>query len=108
MDIVLHYADDHFFTPYVYPEWWKPDDSLRQLINLYVITNIGGALLYLSCATASYYLLFDHQLMKHPLFLKVKLTFFNWTFNNNNFKLFSPTESGKIRDSIYVMVRPVD
>ncbi|KAI9561402.1 hypothetical protein GHT06_012359 [Daphnia sinensis] len=70
MDIVLEYSEEYFFKPYIYPETWRQDDPLRQLINLYVVTNIGGALLYLSCATASFYLLFDHQLMKHPLFLK--------------------------------------
>lgn len=74
MDIILYNADHYFFTPYVYPETWRPEEPLRQLINLYVVTNIGGALLYLSCATISFYLLFDHQLMKHPLFLKVRRT----------------------------------
>lgn len=73
MDIVLDYSEEFFFKPYIYPETWRQDDPLRQLINLYVVTNIGGALLYLSCATASFYLLFDHQLMKHPLFIKVKI-----------------------------------
>lgn len=71
MDIILDFSDRYFFTPYVYPVTWQPDEPLRQLINLYIVTNIGGALLYLSCATASYFLLFDHTLMKHPLFLKV-------------------------------------
>lgn len=71
MDIVLDYSDRQFFTPYIYPENWPTDDPLRQLINLYIITNVGGVLLYLSCATLSFYLLFDHQLMKHPLFLEV-------------------------------------
>ena len=71
MDIFLNYMDQVFFTPYVYPDTWREDEPLRQLINLFLITNIGGALLYLSCATASYFFLFDHQLKKHPLFIKV-------------------------------------
>ena len=71
MDILLDYSDQLFFTPYIYPDTWKKDEPLRQLINLYVITNIGGALLYLSCATASYFFLFDHKLKKHPLYIKV-------------------------------------
>lgn len=73
MDIVLDYVDENCFTPYVYPKTWLPDNPFRQFITLFIVTNIGGALLYLISGTLSYYFLFDHELMKHPLFLKVYL-----------------------------------
>lgn len=71
MDIVLDYVDGSF-TPYIYPETWLPSNPLRQFITLFVVTNIGGALLYFISGTFSYYFLFDKELMKHPLFLKVE------------------------------------
>ena len=72
MDIVLDHVDSNFFTPYIYPNTWRPDDAIRQFITLFVVTNIGGALLYLVSGTFSYFFLFDHELMKHHLFLKVQ------------------------------------
>lgn len=107
MDIMLDYTDEKFFTPYIYPESWRPDHPLRQLINLFLITNIGGALLYLSCATASFYLLFDHELMKHPLFLKVTQISFILVLLFILITRFH-TGSGEARNQIHVMVCPVD
>ncbi|XP_032085099.1 lathosterol oxidase-like [Thamnophis elegans] len=70
MDLVLDYADSSILTPYVYPATWPEDNAFRQIISLFVITNLGAIVLYLLFATLSYYLLFDHKLMKHPQFLE--------------------------------------
>ncbi|KAL7749197.1 c-5 sterol desaturase [Sorochytrium milnesiophthora] len=48
-----------------------PRDALfRQTMSLFVLTTMGGVLLYLVLATASFYLAFDHEQMKHPKFLR--------------------------------------
>ncbi|XP_004636588.1 lathosterol oxidase [Octodon degus] len=70
MDYVLNYADYYFFTPYVYPSTWPEDDIFRQTISLLIVTNLGAFVLYFLCATLSYYFVYDHSLMKHPLFLE--------------------------------------
>ncbi|XP_006148861.1 lathosterol oxidase [Tupaia chinensis] len=70
MDLVLSVADYYFFTPYVYPATWPEDNIFRQTISLLIVTNIGAYILYFICATLSYYFVFDHDLMKHPQFLK--------------------------------------
>lgn len=49
MDYVLDYVDEKFFTPYVYPETFEPDNIMRQFLTLFIITNLGGALLCMSC-----------------------------------------------------------
>jgi lathosterol oxidase len=70
MDIALAFADKYVFTPYVYPSSWPESDTLRQFISLNIITDIGGALLYLITATISYFLVFDKRLLKHPQILE--------------------------------------
>ncbi|CAJ1057254.1 lathosterol oxidase-like isoform X3 [Xyrichtys novacula] len=70
MDHVLKIADSYVFTPYVYPSSWPEDGTLRQLISLWVVTNLGGQLIYLGFGLLSFYYVFDHRLMKHPLFIK--------------------------------------
>ena len=50
--------------------WLPRDNIIRQFLSLYVITYIGIVLLYFSCATFSYYFLFNKELEKHPRFLK--------------------------------------
>jgi Delta7-sterol 5-desaturase len=72
MDYALDFCDEHFFTPYVYPESWPADWYVRQFASLFVMTVAGGCLLYLSAATFSYYFLFDHELLKHPKILRDK------------------------------------
>ena len=69
MDLVLNVCDRHFLTPYVYPATWSERSTLRQFLTLYVITTLGGWLLYLSFATISYVFIFDHSLKRHPQFL---------------------------------------
>ncbi|XP_067827022.1 lathosterol oxidase isoform X2 [Heptranchias perlo] len=69
MDIVLHFADYYFFTPYVYPTTWPEDGALRQIISLLVVTNLGAAVIYFLFGTFNYYLIFDHTLKKHPQYL---------------------------------------
>lgn len=73
MDIVLGYADEYVLTPYVYPSNWTEDEPLRQILSLLLVTNIGGYILYFMTATINYFLIFDSRLMKHPLFIKVRL-----------------------------------
>ncbi|XP_067910188.1 lathosterol oxidase isoform X4 [Heterodontus francisci] len=69
MDIVLHYTDYYFFTPYVYPSSWPEDGALRQILSLLVVTNLGAAVIYLLFGMISYYFIFDHTLKKHPQYL---------------------------------------
>jgi len=69
MDVVLDVCDRHFFTPYVYPASWSEGNVYRQALSLYVITAVGGLLLYLGMASFSYTFVFDHRLKQHPLFL---------------------------------------
>mmetsp|Transcript_18237 Transcript_18237/g.35833 ORF Transcript_18237/g.35833 Transcript_18237/m.35833 type:complete len:273 (-) Transcript_18237:301-1119(-) len=70
MDDVLAFCDEKFFTPYVYPETWAEDDIYRQALTLWIITTIGGNILYFTCAGFSYEFLFDKRLMQHPKFLE--------------------------------------
>lgn len=74
MDLVLNVADYYFFTPYVYPSSWPEDETLRQIIGLMVVTNLGAAVLYLGLGALSYFFIFDHKLMQHPQFLEVCLS----------------------------------
>lgn len=73
MDIILRVADSAFFTPYVYPTSWAEDDISRQLISLFLITIVGGYLLYIIPTTLNYMFIFDKNLMKHPQFLQVNI-----------------------------------
>ena len=59
-----------FLSPYVYPQSWPEEYPVRQFISLFLIAGIGGWLLYFSTACFSYYFMFDHNYMLHPLFLK--------------------------------------
>lgn len=70
MDLILQKADYYFLTPYVYPGWWAEHDWKRQLLSLLLLTNIGGWIAYFALASFSYLFIFDHRLMKHPLFLE--------------------------------------
>ena len=72
MDVVLNYADKYVLTPYVYPASWSEDNPFRQIISLFLVTNIGGYVLYFISATLSYIFIFDKRLLKHPLILQVK------------------------------------
>jgi Delta7-sterol 5-desaturase len=73
MDLVLRICDDHFFD-----KIWAgllpfsvPRDSIpRQLISLCAITLIGIHVLYFLFAWVSYKFIFNHEIMKHPKFLK--------------------------------------
>ncbi|CAL8268224.1 unnamed protein product [Merluccius merluccius] len=70
MDLVLNVADHYVLTPYVYPASWSEGGALRQILSLLVLTNLGALVLYLGLGAISYYLVFDHTLMKHPHFLE--------------------------------------
>jgi len=72
MDIALSFSEKYFFTPYVYPKEFLPEDSiLRQFVSLYILVTIGGYLLYFFAAGLSFIFVFDKRLMSHPLFLEV-------------------------------------
>ena len=70
MDLVLDVLDRHLLTPYIYPTSWPEDYIIRQAITILAILSIGGIIMYLSFAIVSFFLIFDHRLTKHPLFLK--------------------------------------
>lgn len=70
MDLVLDACDHYFFTPYVYPAGLESHDWRRQLLSLYLITTIGGYVMYTTMALFSYCFIFDKSLMQHPKFLK--------------------------------------
>ena len=75
MDHVLNIADSYIFTPYVYPASWSEEGALRQIVSLWLVTNLGAVLLFLGCGALNFYYVFDHKLMMHPLFLKVGCLF---------------------------------
>ena len=73
MDLVLRICDDYFLDklwarlmPLSVPREYIP----RQLISLCVITLIGIHVLYFLFAWISYQFIFNHEMMKHPRFLK--------------------------------------
>ncbi|KIO34573.1 hypothetical protein M407DRAFT_13385 [Tulasnella calospora MUT 4182] len=49
---------------------WPRDYFPRQVVSISVLTIIGIHILYFLFAGLSYYFIFDHQMMKHPKFLK--------------------------------------
>ena len=83
MDLVLNVADHYLLTPYVYPASWAEDGALRQILSLLVLTNLGAMVLYLGLGAISYYLVFDHTLMKHPHFLEVRVPLCSVLFKCN-------------------------
>jgi len=70
MDLILDVCDRFILTPYVYTANFEPTDWRRQALSLYVITVIGGYVMYFGFATFSYFFIFDQSLMQHPKFLK--------------------------------------
>ncbi len=72
MDLVLDVLDRNLLTPYVYPATWKEDDMSRQFTTIMLVLNLGAAFFYIAVASFNFYFIFDHRLMKHPLFLKVR------------------------------------
>jgi hypothetical protein len=69
MDEVLTLCDELALDK-LYPASMPRDDPVRQMVSLLGIVTTGGIVLYLLTATVSYYLIFDHNLMKHKRFLK--------------------------------------
>ncbi|KAF8599656.1 putative sterol delta 5,6-desaturase [Ceratobasidium sp. AG-I] len=57
-------------TPAMSASAWPRDYIPRQLVSLTLVTLIGIHVLYFLFAALSYYLIFDHDMMKHPKFLK--------------------------------------
>lgn len=89
MDVVVQYADEYVFndlynkllpTSFVTNGTsiasdfvispWTPDNLYRQFCTVFIIVCSGGWFFYLASACASYYFIFDRELMKHPKFLK--------------------------------------
>lgn len=76
MDLLLNNADHFLLTPYIYPSSLPEDNPLRQIISLFLVTNVGGFFLYFLAATLSYVFVFDKRLLKHPLILQVMVVFY--------------------------------
>ncbi|ORZ17325.1 hypothetical protein BCR42DRAFT_414393 [Absidia repens] len=89
MDVVVQYADEYVFNDLynkVLPtsfinngtsiasdfiiSAWTPDNLYRQFCTIFIIVCLGGWFFYLASACASYYFIFDRELMEHPKFLK--------------------------------------
>ncbi|KAJ3034538.1 c-5 sterol desaturase [Rhizophlyctis rosea] len=77
MDIVLDFMDNAAFDKMYthFPTTLQPfvdtrTHAVRQLASLYIIALGGSLLLYFFFSAVAYYFLFDHDLMKHPKFLK--------------------------------------
>ncbi|KAI7861939.1 hypothetical protein BDF14DRAFT_1886640 [Spinellus fusiger] len=86
MDTVLELADEYVFdslyektisasflnnsTAYGVFDSWDRDNAYRQTVSFTLILTVGGILFYLFAATLSYYFVYDHDMMKHPKFLK--------------------------------------
>lgn len=87
MDVVVKYADEYVFDglydKVVVPPFllnnstslgaissWSQDNLCRQSLTVFIIVCLGGWIFYLASAWASYQFVFDHEMMKHPKFLK--------------------------------------
>jgi lathosterol oxidase len=46
------------------------DNDIRIALSIFVLVTLGGWFFYLAAASFSYFVLFDHEIMKHPKFLK--------------------------------------
>lgn len=46
------------------------DNDIRIFLSIFTFICIGGWFFYISAASFSYYVFFDHETMKHPKFLK--------------------------------------
>lgn len=72
-DVLNEYATDSSFgssIPLASVSAWPHDYIPRQLISLFSLTMLGIFILYFIFATFSYYYIFNHEMMKHPRFLK--------------------------------------
>jgi lathosterol oxidase len=76
MDIILQAADSLILND-IYHEFsfvsgvvLLENDIIRQCVSLWAIAALGATVLYFTLATASFYILYDHENMKHPKFLK--------------------------------------
>lgn len=83
MDLVLGVLDQHLLTPYIFPTSWPEDNAFRQLLTLYIITAVGGWLLYFGTASLSYIFLFDKRYKLHPNFLhdqeRLEIAYATWS-----------------------------
>ena len=59
-------CDKNVLTPYVYPSWLPEDDIRRQILSIFLITSLGGALLYLVTASLSYHVHFRQATYASP------------------------------------------
>ncbi|KAI8906448.1 hypothetical protein EDD86DRAFT_210740 [Gorgonomyces haynaldii] len=72
MDLVLSALDD-LFLDNLYTEWPR-DYWVRQSVSLFWISLIGVNVLYFVFSTFAYWFLFDHELKKHPKYLKNQIS----------------------------------
>ncbi|KAJ6647358.1 Delta(7)-sterol 5(6)-desaturase erg3B [Pseudolycoriella hygida] len=84
MDLALEFLDEHLLDD-VYLKLF-PDSSnitaetivsslsrnndMRICLSIFTVVTLGGWFFYLSVACFSYFVFFDHEIMKHPKFLK--------------------------------------
>mmetsp|Transcript_31192 Transcript_31192/g.71645 ORF Transcript_31192/g.71645 Transcript_31192/m.71645 type:complete len:277 (-) Transcript_31192:70-900(-) len=64
MDLALEIAGDWVLDPMLWKHSVPRDNTVRQLVDLYLVYCIGGALMYLIPATLDFYFLFDKKWMQ--------------------------------------------
>ena len=69
MDLILKVLDENILSPYLYPTSWPEDNIFRQFLTLYMLTAVGGWVLYIGTATFAYVFLFDKRYKLHPNFI---------------------------------------
>ncbi|KAJ1559431.1 c-5 sterol desaturase, partial [Cladochytrium tenue] len=77
MDLVLNYLDpvllDGMYASLPAPAanmLAERDTVLRYCVSLWLVLAFGGSALYLIGASASFFFLFDRDMLRHPKFLK--------------------------------------
>ncbi|KAF2093959.1 hypothetical protein NA57DRAFT_47430 [Rhizodiscina lignyota] len=64
------------FSPsqYAYMSQWPRDSIYRQAVSLFLITWLFGIVIYFTCASLSYYFVFDKTAFQHPKFLRNQMS----------------------------------
>lgn len=65
MDDILQTFDTYLLTPYIYPDKLVETDPVRQAISVFLLTTVGGYILYLLGAGLIYYFFFDKRYLQH-------------------------------------------
>ncbi|KAJ3380989.1 Lathosterol oxidase [Lobulomyces angularis] len=76
MELVVEVGEKLFLNkvyaafPHILQPYFQPQSLLRDSLTLWLISSLGGIILYFSIATFCYYVYFDKSLINHPKFLK--------------------------------------